>query len=447
MRNGLAETVFGQVSQFRANRIKNGEETLLLALVLFFLVILDGCAGLVSGQQQSTTASFQISPASVSFGKVTAGQKATQSVTVTNTGTAAVLISGVSASGTGFSASGVTTSQTVNAGQNVTLTVSFAPQSAGAVTGSVTITSNANGSPLTISLSGTGVQAALTATPSGVSFGSVPVGTSTSQTIQLSNSGTAVLTITQMSAAGSGFSTGTVTLPISLNPGQSTTFNAQYLPTATGTMAGSISIISNAPTSPNSLALSGNGVAAILTLGFNPTSLSFGNVNTSTTSSQSVTITNTGNANVSISQISVAGTGFSLAGASTPVTLTPTQNLTFTVVFAPTATGAVSGSVSVTSNASGSPAMITISGSGIQATSHSVALTWGASTSTVSGYNVYRSTTSGSGYSKLNGALVGSLNYSDTTVQNATTYYYATTAVDSSGNESVYSNEAQAIIP
>jgi fibronectin type 3 domain-containing protein len=60
---------------------------------------------------------------------------------------------------------------------------------------------------------------------------------------------------------------------------------------------------------------------------------------------------------------------------------------------------------------------------------------------------VYRSTTSGSGYAKVNSSLVGGLNYTDSTVQNGLTYYYVTTAVDGSGAESTNSNEAQAIIP
>jgi fibronectin type 3 domain-containing protein len=78
---------------------------------------------------------------------------------------------------------------------------------------------------------------------------------------------------------------------------------------------------------------------------------------------------------------------------------------------------------------------------------HSVALSWNASSSTVSGYNVYRSTVSGTGYTKINSSLDSALAYTDATVQNGTTYYYVTTALDSSGNESLYSNETQAIIP
>jgi fibronectin type 3 domain-containing protein len=78
---------------------------------------------------------------------------------------------------------------------------------------------------------------------------------------------------------------------------------------------------------------------------------------------------------------------------------------------------------------------------------HSVALTWNASTSTVSEYNVYRSTVSGSGYTRVNPLAVPGLAYTDSTVLNATTYYYVTTAVDSSGFESTFSNEVSAAVP
>ncbi len=80
---------------------------------------------------------------------------------------------------------------------------------------------------------------------------------------------------------------------------------------------------------------------------------------------------------------------------------------------------------------------------------HSVTLTWTASISpNVSGYNVYRGTTSGGPYTKVNSALIaGQTYYLDTTVQAGLTYYYVATAVDSSSSESAYSNQAQAVIP
>jgi hypothetical protein len=78
---------------------------------------------------------------------------------------------------------------------------------------------------------------------------------------------------------------------------------------------------------------------------------------------------------------------------------------------------------------------------------HSVALSWNASTSTVSGYNIYRSTLSGGSYLRINSSLVAGLSYTDSTVQNTTTYYYVTTAVDSTGTESTFSNQVSAAIP
>jgi endonuclease I/fibronectin type 3 domain-containing protein len=62
----------------------------------------------------------------------------------------------------------------------------------------------------------------------------------------------------------------------------------------------------------------------------------------------------------------------------------------------------------------------------------------------LAGYNVYRSTSSGGPYSKINGPLVTASDYSDTSVTNGITYYYVVAAVDTSNNESADSNEASA---
>jgi hypothetical protein len=78
---------------------------------------------------------------------------------------------------------------------------------------------------------------------------------------------------------------------------------------------------------------------------------------------------------------------------------------------------------------------------------HQVTLNWTASSSTVSGYNVYRGTTTGGPYTIVNSSLVAGTNYVDTTVTSGTTYYYVTTAVNSSNEASSYSNEVQAIVP
>jgi len=400
----------------------------------------------LTGTGVAGTVTLSANPTSLSFGSVNAGVTSSKSVTLTNNGTANVTISQVTVSAKDVVANGVTTPFTLTPGQSQTMNVTFDPSTAETVSGNITVAST-QGTNTVISVSGTGIQAGITLTPSSANFGSVTVGSTNSQTIQISNPGNGVLTITQANVSGSGFSTTGLPLPLSINPGLTSTFNAQYQPAAAGSASGSITIVSNAATSPNVVALTGTGVAATEILTLSTNAVSFGNVTNGTSSTQTVTVTNAGNSNVQISAITVSGTGYTLSGASAPVTLTPLQKLTFSVIFSPTATGSVSGSVTVTSNATGSPAAITLSGSGVVAVTHSVSLSWTASTSTVNGYNVYRSLTSGTGYTKLNGSLVSVVDYTDSTVSNSTTYYYVTTAVDGSGNESSNSNEAVAAIP
>jgi hypothetical protein len=172
-----------------------------------------------------------------------------------------------------------------------------------------------------------------------------------------------------------------------------------------------------------------------------------------------VNFTATANATFSISgTISPAAGGdlatVTLSGAANTSTL---ASATGTYTF----TGLANGAYTVTPSNSGytfSPVNQAVSVSGANITgvnftataaqSHSVVLTWLASTSTVSGYNVYRGTANGGPYTLVNTSLVAGLSFTDSTVQNGLTYFYVATAVDSSGNESPYSSPpAQANIP
>jgi Domain of unknown function (DUF4082)/Domain of unknown function (DUF4091)/Abnormal spindle-like microcephaly-assoc'd, ASPM-SPD-2-Hydin/Immunoglobulin I-set domain len=107
----------------------------------------------------ASTLALNASPASLSFGSIDTGATSTLGVTLTNSGNSSVTISGVSASGAGFSASNVSSGTTLAPGQTAALNVTFAPTSTGSVTGGVTVASNAANSPSTISMTGTGVQA------------------------------------------------------------------------------------------------------------------------------------------------------------------------------------------------------------------------------------------------------------------------------------------------
>jgi hypothetical protein len=342
--------------------------------------------------------------------------------------------SGVNIAGASSASYTTPVTTTADSGASFAVVVS---NTAGTVTSSaVTLTVNPAPAP------------AIQVSPTSINFGNAVVGINLSQALIIKNTGTAILTISQVTATGSPFSVSGFSLPLNVSAGQQITITVAFLPTVAGPAPGNVSIASNAPTSPTSAGLTGTGIAATLTLGINPASLSFGNVTTGTSSApQNITITNTGNSSVTISQITLSGSGYSMTGGSAPVMLTPSQNLTLGVQFSPTAAGIVNRSISIVSNASGSPATVSLSGTGVAPVQHSVALTWNASTSTVSGYNVYRSTVGGGPYTKINPSLVAVLNYTDLTVQSGTTYFYVTTAVDSSSNESTYSNEVSAAIP
>ena len=451
MCHGRAETVvIGKILVCAGN---SATKTLagLLSLVIV-VCLLNGCAAGVSAnsKQAPAQAAFQLSSVSINFGNVTVGKAAAQTVSVVNTGTVALHITQVSVSSAQFAVSGITTPAALGVGQTISLTLTLNASAAGAVTGMLTVTGDSGSSPEMASLSasaGAAAQPQLSMTPSSASFGDVTIGMPSTQAFQLTNSATGTLSITQINVTGNGFAAGTLSLPISLGAGQSSNFNVQFSPTIAGAVTGSVSVVSNATNAPGAIALSGTGVAATRTLSFSTTKLTFGSVNAGSSSSLPVTVTNTGNSSVQVSAITESGAGFTLAGASTPVTLSPKQSLMFNVSFQPTVAGADGGSVTVTSNASGSPGTISLSGAGVQATSHTVQLKWMTSSSTVSGYNVYRSTTNGSNYAKINGGLVSALNYSDSTVENGTTYYYVTTSVDASGTESSYSDQASAVIP
>lgn len=400
----------------------------------------------LSGTGMNATYTMSLTPGSVSFGNLNVGSTAAQTVQLANTGNSSVTVSQVAASGSGVSVSGLAAPVTIAPSQSVPLTVKFAPTTGGSVAGSITVTNSENINAVA-AVTGTGVQAGINVTPSSATFGSVVTGNTNSQTIQVKNSGTSSLTVSQVAATGSGFSVSGVSAPLTLAPGASSTFNVQYAPTTAGAANGSVTIVSNAPNSPSTVSLSGTGTAATYTLSVNPGSLSFGSVNNGSSASQSFNVTNTGNSNVSISGMSAAGAGFSIASGGSAVTLSPNQSTSVSVQFAPTAAGSANGSVTIASNGTGASA-VGLSGTGVAPqVNHTVALNWGASSSSVAGYNIYRSSVSGSSYAKINSSPVGGVSFTDSNVQTGQTYYYVATAVDANGNESVYSNEVPALVP
>ena len=384
------------------------------------------------------------SPASLGFGNVTVGTSGSQTVSLTNTGNAGLTLSSASIAGNGFSLSGLTLPLSLASGQSASFSVRFAPTVTGSVTGSLSMVSNANNSPATVSLSGTGTTGSLSASPASMSFGNIAVGASSTQRLTLTDTGTASVTISQASVTGAGFSLSGLTLPLTLAAGQTTSFSVAFAPKATGTVAGSISVASSSPNSPTVVSLSGNGQG--LTLAVSPTSTSFGNVIVGSSNTLPVSLKNTSLGSITVSQAAATGAGFTISGLTLPLTLAAGQNASFSVTFAPQVTGSVAGNVSIASNAMNSPTNEPLSATGVN--SHSVSLAWTASSSNnVVGYNLYAASVAGGPYTKLNSSPVSATSYTDKTVVAGEACYYVATAVDSNNVESGYSGEVRAVVP
>jgi hypothetical protein len=339
----------------------------------------------------------------------------------------------------------------------VTLQVKFSPTTTGAASGQLTITSNSTtGATTNIPLSGTGTVSTtpqLTVGANSLPFGNVTVNSSATLPVTLTSSGTAPVTISGAALSGTGFTDSGATFPVTLNPSQSVTLQVKFNPTAAGGVSGQLTISSNSSTGASAVVqLSGTGTVATTApqLLFSSRALSFGNVPVGSTSTQTLTLTSSGTAPVTINSAVLQGTGFSDSGATFPVTLNPNQAVTLTVQFDPTATGAASGTLTISSNsATGGTTQVTLGGTGT-AVQHEIDLSWNAPSSSadpVAGYNVYRSTDGGGSFTKLNSSPDGQVDYTDSAVQSGTTYMYEVKSVDANGVESSASNQISLSVP
>ncbi len=148
---------------------------------------------------------------------------------------------------------------------------------------------------------------------------------------------------------------------------------------------------------------------------------------------------------------SISGTISPTAGGSgAPVTLSGAASATTTADSTGnyTFTGLANGTYAITPSRSGytfNPSTQTATVTGANLTG----VNFTAQSNPTFSISGTMSTVSGTGYAKINSSLVLAplVSYTDTSVLTGTTYYYVTTAVDSSSNESTNSNEATAIIP
>jgi hypothetical protein len=443
--HGAKERKFSGIARGRVNG--HFPQTLYFPL----LVLLNILFFAISPPRAQATGELTVSSSELNFENVVAGKSRIIKITLKNSGKSALILSGNSLNGAGFSASGIEYPKTLGAGAEIPLSVKFAPAKAGNTSGMVKLfTKEANGT-VEITLRGAGIASEavgyLNATSFKAQFQNVAVGTHSTQSVQLENTGSARLTISNVTVTGKGFSVSGLATPLSITPGAKTQVTVGFLPESIGNFSGSLELTSSASDSHMTIVLSGTGVGSSRVLDVSPASLAFGNVNVNGSATQQFTLKNGGNSNISISGGKISGIGLSATGVAA-VTLAPGQTAVVTAEFAPKTVGSITGGITVTSNASnGTSITIPVTGTGVVAT-QVVKLQWQPSSSAdVLGYYVYRSTVSGGPYTKVAGTLIAGTSYSDSNVTSGMKYYYVVTAASAAGSESAYSAQVEVSVP
>ena len=245
------------------------------SLVLALSVILAAawqvaCGGSTGGIDPPPAPVASIAPGSLAFGNQTINTTSTaQTVTLTNTGNAALNITSLALTGTNASdfAQTNTCGSSVAASANCTISVTFTPAASGTRTAAVTLTDNTAGSPQTVSLSGTGTASLASLSPTSLAFGNQSVGTtSTTQTVTLSNTGNTALSITSLALTGTNASdfAQSNTCGSSLAAGANCTIAVMFTPSVPGTEAASLSIADNSSGSPQRVPLSVAGTHDVI---------------------------------------------------------------------------------------------------------------------------------------------------------------------------------------
>ena len=421
---------------------RSSSQPVIPRLASIAIVVVIAFTGMLPLAAQTAPPQLSFSPTHLMhFGTVIVGHSETQIVTVTNAGATSTTISAISVSSAEFSVPNLKLPLVLAPGQSAGVTVVFAPTVSGR-TGeeSITFKNDSSDPSVELLISGVGVtNEPLTATPSSLSFGSVPVRTKATRSVVLKNNSSENQTLSRVTPQSPGFSVSGPEAPLTLTPGQSVTLSITFAPLVAGVHGGGIFVAGPWVDIP----VSGTGTT-IGKLTVAPTALNFGSVDVGSTTKQSFAMSATGGS-VTISSAASSNSQFTIPSTSFPMTIGAGQSVDFDVVFSPTQSGTSSGKLTLASDASGTPSSEALTGTGVLP-QLSVILSWNSSTSSVSGYNVYRGKQAGT-YSRINTALDPSTTYTDGSVVSGTTYYYAATSVNSKGEESAQSAPVKVVVP
>ncbi len=307
------------------------------------MVMLTATAGGVSDtfalQLTPATRTLSVSTGSMTFGTLSLDNVATQTLTLTSTGTLPVTINSASLNGSGFSIPEGTFPMTLTPNQKAMVSIQFDPIKAGTATGQLTLNSNASSGLAPVTLSGMGTPVTLSAFY--CSQGSLMGAGTDICTVKLNvaSRGTSVDLSTNNAA---------VTIPATVTT-TSTSFQFTAKVSSVPTTQ-TVTLTATAGGATINFPLVLNG--AIRTLSLSRSSVAFYAVLMETTATQSISLTSTGTLPVTVSGAASMNQAFTLSGATFPLTLNPGQSESLAVQFRPSSTGATTGVLTLTSDSS-----------------------------------------------------------------------------------------------
>ena len=313
-----------------------------------------------------------LSQTSIDFGdKIIGSASAPHAVILKNSGTAALAITDISADGE-FNATD-TCGTTVDVGAECELDITFFPVTLGDKSGTVTITDDASDSPQTIALSGTGIapgSADVSLSTTKLSFSAQLVGTtSAAKTVTLTSDGTINLVITSITPSGDFAETHTCAGPLA--PGSSCDISVTFTPTDAGTRTGTVTIADNATDTPQTVTLEGMGVTVDApSMSVSTSSVDFGDVNVEESSTYTITITNNGPSEMTNNSSALSGEGigaYSKVDHCYGVDIPVGGSCSIDIIFRPNGDVTFNATLSISNNASNSPQVIAITGTGVTA--------------------------------------------------------------------------------
>jgi hypothetical protein len=317
----------------------------------------------------TSPAAVVLTPLTLNFPATIVNQTApSQNITVSNTGgTTATLSTPVLSGNTGdFAIYANTCGATLAPSTGCTLTITFTPTASGTRSATLSVTDNAGTSSAatqTASLSGIGEAPATdTLSPLVLSFAQQQIGTtSTSQSVTLTNSGGVPLTLIAASISPGDFSVVNA-CGNSLAAHATCAFRVTFSPTAVGTRTATLTLTDQFRS--QAVALNGTSIAGP-GVSLTPTSLTFPATAVGLTAlAQTLTLTNNGGVALAVS--GVAGSpGFAIALNSCTTTVAANGSCSLTIVFAPTAPGPITGTLTFTDNAASGVQTTSLSGIGI----------------------------------------------------------------------------------